>query len=182
MWNELRSLGTHLRGSNSAVTSWVLEAVFVRSISYLSQNWPGLTPTGTCWATAPQTVQGVNSENTSSFIQDPGWSLLTSEGHSPSVMGRSPLLLFQQTWTKAAVQARRRTLPAACPETSSKISCVCPWKEYINYHIRLAVIHHTVTARCAEFLTAPCINKLHSGPLVVFKFMLSVAIYCCPLG
>lgn len=181
MWNELRSLGTHLRGSNSAVTSWVLEAAFVRSISYLSQNWTGLTPTGTCWATAPQTVQGVNSENTSSFIQDPGWSLLTSEGHSPSVMGRSPLLLS----SRPGLKQRSKPEGECCLRHAQKPlqkSAVCPWKEYINYHIRLAVIHHTVTARCAEFLTAPCINKLHSGPLVVFKFMLSVAIYCCPLG
>lgn len=108
--------------------------------------------------------------------------LFLKKQHKPICAAQESLTPLQQNWKKAGEQAARRMLATAFSEITWKISCVCPWKENINYHIRLAIIHHTVTVHCAEFLTASSINKLHSGPLVVFKFMLSVAIYCCPLG
>lgn len=92
-------------------------------------------------------------------------------------------LTSQQTWQKAVAQADRRMLITAVSETTSRNQLSESMKKInINYHIRLAVHHRAVTVHYTEFLTAYSINKLHSGPLVVFKFMLSVAIYCCPLG
>lgn len=58
---------------------------------------------------------------------------------------------------------------------------LCPW---IKLYKLLPGLCCSPPRSCAlpEFSTAQSINKLHSGPLVVFKFMLSLAVYCCSLG